>query len=82
MFEEPEKEKREQMLPNWRFYLFNITETVSGEGALAWNGCTRMVLNSRLWIDDYLVGFEDETKYFSYGTSVVQSVIANIVYLT
>ena len=45
MVEEPDQEKRDEMLPNWRFYVFNVTETVSGEGALAWNGCMRMILN-------------------------------------
>ena len=81
-FSEPENETRDQMLPNWRFYLFNITETVSNEGALAWNGCTQMTLNSYTWGIEFMAQFADSTQYYSYGTSVMQTVIGNVVYLT
>ena len=79
---EPDIDTREQILPNWRFLLFNVTETVSNEGALAWNGCTQMTLNSYVWGLEFMKGFEDETMYYSYTTSVMQTVIGNAIYLT
>lgn len=41
-----------------------------------------MTLNSYVWGLEFMEGFEDETVYYSYTTSVMQTVIGNAIYLT
>ena len=81
-FLEPEAEIRNQMFPSWSDYVFNVTETVSTESALAWNSCTQMTLNSYIWGLDFKVKFEAVDVNYDYLTSMMQNIILNIIYLT
>ena len=69
-FLEPDAEIRNKMFPSRSDYVFNVTETISTEGALAWNGCSTMALDSYLWFLDFRVAFKNEEVYYNYQTTV------------
>lgn len=81
-FREPDEEKRAEMFPDWKSEVFNITELVSDELSLTWFGCARMGLDSYDWITAYREKFADSEKVYSYPVSVMQTMLAQIVYLT
>lgn len=81
-FGEEDEVKKEEMFPERRDYVFNITEIVSDELSLAWYGCTRMGVDSYDWTIKYLKLFDDSEIVYSYPVSLMQTMLSQIIYLT
>ena len=70
------------MFPDWQSYVFNVTELVSDEVSLTWYGCSKMGLDSYVWVLAYLEKFNDTENVYSYPVSLMQTMLSQIVYLT
>ena len=72
----------EEMFPTDADQLFNVTQLISYDVKQAWYSCTWMILDQYTWTLDYLVAFSDPETTYSYPVSVMQTMLAQIVYLT